>query len=223
LAAPKRSLRGAAQEAWLGESLKQSKARGATWQILAQQLVMGRQIMPPEAPAFLPQDASDGAKAFAEGGARLGRLDLPWNMDAWAGYPAARERLLAMCAQHGANVLALGGDSHNFWAHDLPGVAKEQPAAIELGVTSVTSPGLERTFRNAAPGARETAMRAANSELAWCDVTRRGYCLATLTAKGADARFRAFETVADSAAPALDGGRLWGEASKTGARPWVIA
>ena len=51
------------------------------------------------------------------------KAGLPFNMDAWDGYPPARERLYAMLRKIGANPLAFAGDSHAAWAN-LPGLGK---------------------------------------------------------------------------------------------------
>ena len=69
------------------------------------------------------------------------RAGLPLNMDAWDGYPAARERLLASALNADANLISLAGDTHNAWAFDLThdGMA----AGVEFGGQSVTSPGFE--------------------------------------------------------------------------------
>ncbi len=197
-----RSLLGATQEAWMRQELRRSKGRGAPWQVLAQQLVVGKQGFPAAAASLLPDDASARTKQFVATGALANSLGHGWNLDAWSGYPAARERFLQACAVDGANALVLSGDSHNAWANNLPGGRDGRPAAIELAGASVSSPGFERTFRNAAPGAREAAMVGANPELAWCDVSRRGYAVATLTPAQVDVEWLGFDSVATPVATA---------------------
>ncbi|MEL0253376.1 MAG: alkaline phosphatase D family protein, partial [Novosphingobium sp.] len=64
---------------------------------------------------------------------------LPFNLDAWDGYPVARERLYAMLRRIGANPVAFAGDSHAAWAnnlHDASGVR----IGTEFGSTAITSP-----------------------------------------------------------------------------------
>ncbi|MDX2238390.1 MAG: alkaline phosphatase D family protein [Hyphomonadaceae bacterium] len=192
---PNRHLLGAAQEAWLRDQLAGSKQAGQSWQVLVQQLVIGEQFAPAGLGRFLPPDASQFVRAYVAGGAQLARLGVSWNMDSWGGYVAARQRLLEMCAAQGANVLAVAGDSHNAWANNLPAPAGGRLAALEFAGGSVTSPGLESALSQARPGERENALTGMNENLAWCDVSRRGYAAITLTRAGATTEWRAFDDV----------------------------
>ena len=221
LADPARTLMGSAQEAWLAAEMQRSKDRGCTWQVLAQQVLAGAQAIPAGFAAFLGADASEGAKRFFATGAAMGRIGLPFNLDAWGGYPAARERLLATARTRGANTLVLAGDSHNAWAHNLGGTAG-QPDAIELGATGVSSPGFERALKAAPAGAREQAMMAANPEVAFCDLTNKGYVSVKLTKTAAEALFVATGPVAARDARAVSETRLVAEATDgAGVGAWV--
>lgn len=222
LADPNRTLLGATQEAWLSGELKRSKDSGATWQVLAQQIVAGRQSFPAAYGKFLPDTASDGATKSLALRTRIGALGLPWNLDAWGGYPAARDRLLADCRAYGTNAILLSGDSHNAWANNLTD-AEGVIAAIEVAGTSVTSTGLENSMSAAPSGGRESAMREANTELAWCDVTNRGYAIVTLTATAVETRFIATGPVTEAAAARLSETILTSAASPKGPAGWTIA
>jgi alkaline phosphatase D len=219
---PARSLMGKAQEDWFATELKRSKDRGARWQIVPQQLVMGNQVVAPEATSFLSPSAPDFVKQRFAAGAALGQMGLGWNLDSWGGYPKARERFLAACAQHGSNVLVLSGDSHNAWAHNLPGGKDGAPAALEFAGTSVTSPGMESNFPNAPPGGREAAMRRANAELAFCDLTNKGYTALTVTPSGVSADVVQFADVKASAKAPTGRARIAAEATDRGVRPWQV-
>jgi alkaline phosphatase D len=107
---PRRSILGAAQEAWFAQELGRAKARGARWQIVPQQIVMGQQAAPPEAVRFLAADAPEFVRQRLTAAAMLGQAGLGWNLDSWGGYPKARERFLAACAQKGTNVVVLSGE-----------------------------------------------------------------------------------------------------------------
>lgn len=224
LADPRRTLLGAPQEAWLRAELQRSKARGAPWQVLAQQLVTGVQKLPPAMAALLPADASAWSKQWAGAGATVGAAGFAWNLDSWSGYPAARTRFLQSCATDAANALVLSGDSHNAWANNLPGGKDGRPAAVEIATSSVSSTGFEKTFSGGAPGAREAAMLAANEELAWCDVTRRGYATAKLTRTAAEAEWIGFEDITKPEPGARTVTRASVEASaRHGVGPWRFA
>jgi alkaline phosphatase D len=208
---PSRSIMGAAQERWFAGALQNSKARGQSWQVIAQQVVMAQQSVPRGFTRFLPPGISpQAARWFVEGEA-MSQMGLPWNLDNWNGYPAARTRFLDACAAHGTNALVLGGDSHNCWLHNHR--RQSRLAAIEFAGGSVASPGVEKTLTNAQPGEREAAMRGANPTLAWCDLTRRGYGAMRITRTACEAEWIGFDSVRDAAAPAPRVTRFTSEAS----------
>jgi alkaline phosphatase D len=192
---PNRTLLGAAQEQWLNETFAASKRRGQTWQVVAQQVVMGEQVATPGLTRLLPGDMSAGSRAWFESGERVSALGLPWNLDSWGGYPAARARFLQAAADHANNVVVLGGDSHNCWVNNLPAAGGARLAAIEFAGGSVTSPGFERSLTNAQPGERESVMRAGNPNLAFTDLTNRGYATLRFTRESCNAEWIAFDSV----------------------------
>lgn len=220
---PDRSILGAAQEKWMSQQLRNSRQSGRPWQIMAQQVVMGRQLLPPESAKFLKDAPSEGQKKLVRNGLALTELNIPWNMDSWSGYPPARARFLEACARDGNNALVLAGDSHSAWANNLPGAPDGAPAAVEIGVSSVTSPGFEKTFTNAAPGEREAATIRANEELAWCDVTHRGYTITKVTPKRSEAAFVQLSDVTKPDRPATTTKTIAAEARKgSGVGPWQV-
>lgn len=184
----KRGMLGAEQEAWLGHGLKASTRAKKPWQVLIQQVVMGSVAMPQnlaegmaaDAPAWLKQRIQTATTASAQG--------LPWNMDAWDGYPAARERLFKSSLEAGANLLVLAGDSHNAWAFDLD--HQGHRVGVEMAGHSVTSPGAEGSIRWRRPDDLAKDIVARNSQLKWCDTSQRGYMSVELTPKAALGEFR---------------------------------
>ncbi|MEZ5972289.1 MAG: alkaline phosphatase D family protein [Hyphomonadaceae bacterium] len=199
---PSRTLLGLEQEAWFAETLAASKQRGQTWQVVAQQIVVGQQLVGAGAAAMVAPEAHANVRRYVTVGERLGRMGMPWNLDAWDGYPAARERFLQACTANAANAVVLGGDSHNTWLNNLTAPSESSRiAAIEFAGASVTSPGLEQALSAAAPGAREAMMQSANPDLAWCDVTNRGYGVLTFTRGACEAEWVAFANVREQQAP----------------------
>lgn len=176
---PARTLLGPAQERWLHDGFGRSVRAGKTWQVLAQQAIMGALRVPPGLEALLsPQDNEDFRRNI------LNRIvdseaGMPMNLDQWDGYPAARERLLRAALDADANLVVLSGDSHNAWAFDLDldGAA----AGVEFAAQSVTSPGYETYVRNAAPVDVARVTVAANPQLKWAEMSRRGYLTVELT------------------------------------------
>ena len=92
--APERTMLGAVQEEWLDAELKDSTAKSKTWQVLANQIVMAR-VRPPNFENTLSDDATEAAQDFGyvQQLIPFSQLGLPWNLDAWDGFPAARDRL----------------------------------------------------------------------------------------------------------------------------------
>ncbi|MEZ6024128.1 MAG: alkaline phosphatase D family protein [Hyphomonadaceae bacterium] len=192
---PNRTMMGLDQERWAAQTLAESKRRGQPWQIIAQQVVMGEQIAAPGLSRLLPDDVSSGSRAWFTAGEQVSAMGLPWNLDSWGGYQAARTRFLNDCANHANNTVVLGGDSHNCWINNLAAPGANRLAAIEFAGGSVSSPGFERSLTNAQPGEREALMRGANPHMAFCDLTHRGYGALSFTPGACEAEWLAFPDV----------------------------
>jgi alkaline phosphatase D len=190
---PKRTMMGSGQEAMLAGAFRRSVGRGTRWQLLAQQTVMGSWALPAEARAWLRADAPEAVRRVTAIGAAAAEVGLPLNLDAWDGYPAARDRLLRSALDSDSNLLVLSGDSHNGWAFDLD--LGGTPAGAEFAGSSVTSPGLEAYTPGVAPADIAGALRARNPALKWADVRRRGYMSLTLTRERATGQWLSLDTV----------------------------
>jgi alkaline phosphatase D len=183
VARPDAQMLGAAQERWLLDGLA---ASDATWQVLAQQVV----VMPLVSP-----------------GGTVG-------LDSWGGYPAARARLLAgMAERRVANPVVLTGDLHHAMAgtlHAVPGDPGSPAVATEFVATSISSggDGSEQTPRLA-------AALPLNPHIAFLN-SRRGYCLHEATPGRMEVAFRAVSAVTRPGAPREDRGRLVVEAGRPG-------
>ena len=220
---PNRTMLGPAQERWFAETLAASRRRGQTWQIITQGVQMGEPAAPADICRLIPDETSAGARQWFNLGARMSTLGLPWNLDSWGGYPAARAHFLEACAAHANNAIVLGGDSHNCWVNNLAAASGARLAAIEFAGGSVTSPGFERTLTRAAPGEREAAMRAANPQLAFCDVTNRGYAALRFTRGECAAEWIAFADVRSPQRGTPTVTRMTSRASTSaGPGPWTL-
>ena len=174
-----RQLLGTEQEQWLFGQMQATAKRGVRWQVLAQQVVMGKIQMPQGASRLAGPNPSGEVAAFLGAAELASKLGLPLNMDSWDGYPAARARVLGMAQKAGADLVVLAGDSHNAWASDL--VNDGRPAGVEFAGQSVSSPGFEHYLRSAPPGQVAGALTAANPTLRWADTSGRGYMQVVLT------------------------------------------
>ncbi|GAB5455363.1 MAG: alkaline phosphatase [Henriciella sp.] len=175
---PERTMLGAAQEAWLDQELKSSAEAGKSWQVLANQIVMAR-VRPPN----FSRTMTDEQKAAQDVGyiqqlIPFSQLGLPFNLDAWDGFPAARDRLYASAKDAGARLVTLTGDTHTAWANTLVDADDEQ-RGVEFGCTSVTSPGLGTYIKDVPDlGAQ---FEEANAEVDYHDPFDNGWTLVTLT------------------------------------------
>jgi alkaline phosphatase D len=164
-----RRMMSAEQQTWLTSGLTESNA---TWQFLGNQDIMARMWFPGSvlqaqsvattAPTAANQAAvaaainayltakavraTAGAAALTPTQAALlnTRINptLPYNLDAWDGYPANRDAILNTVKSLNKNLVVLSGDSHNGWFTNLTTLAGVK-VGVEFATTSVTSPGFE--------------------------------------------------------------------------------
>jgi alkaline phosphatase D len=195
-ARPDREMLGPDQQRWLESVLAASVRANKPWQLLGNQVVMARVAGPdltsgPNASTFgariakLPPIYRDRLQQAAAGY----KAGLPFNFDAWDGYPAARERLYAAFQRAGSKPIVLAGDSHAAWANDLYDDAGALVAS-EFGATAITSP----SYGSLLPGLG-SALADANREVAFCDQDNKGYTLLTLTPAAATAEFVTVSTI----------------------------
>ncbi|WP_341023311.1 alkaline phosphatase D family protein [Brevundimonas diminuta] len=180
---PARTLMGAEQEVWLHDGVARSVRRGARWQIVTQQVVMGDLMMPPVPEGLLEGlDLPIETAGYLKGASAAAEAGLPFNLDGWGGFPAARSRLLGAAQAADADLIVLSGDSHNAWAFDL--AQDGRPAGVEFAGHSVSSPGLEG-YLPLPPEMVAQFLASASPELKWADTSRRGYLTIELTPEAA--------------------------------------
>lgn len=196
LADPTRSIMGAAQEGWLKEQLAASKAANIPWQILGQQLIVGELIGPDLSTIEPPKEIADFHRSLLQQIAFAHEYDLPFNLDAWDGYPVSRQKLAADIRAHANNVVILSGDTHNGWAFNLSEPAAEQPFAVEFATPGVSSPGME-TFFPVDPKPLADKIMQRNRELVYLNGTDRGFLILTLTPDEATSAWHYVDTVMD--------------------------
>jgi alkaline phosphatase D len=158
---PSRSLLGLEQEAWLDQRLAASQARGATWRLLGQQVMM--------------------AQLSPSGGQTL------FNLDQWDGYIPARERLFTSLRDNGINnVAVLTGDIHTSWANELtsdPWNGGYNPATsagavgVEFVTPGVSSPGILNPVEAAQTAA---FVRSVSPHMKYAELNKRGYVVLDL-------------------------------------------
>jgi alkaline phosphatase D len=183
-----RQLLGQAQEAWLAEGLAASTASGTAWQVLVQQVLIGNLKSPQSLLGQLGDNVPDYVRQRLNAAVMASKVGLPLNMDAWDGYPAARDRVFKAALAADANLLVLAGDTHNGWAFDL--AHEGAKVGVELGVCSVSSPGFETYLGFLPPATLAGALVAENEQLKWADTAQRGYMVVELTPTRAVTEYR---------------------------------
>ncbi|MGW7490493.1 alkaline phosphatase D family protein [Streptomyces sp. NPDC054786] len=186
---PGRTLTGAAQERWLIDGWRQSAAR---WNVLPQQVTFSER-----------RDAT-GA------GHRL-------SMDAWDGYAASRDRVLAGAESAGVdNLVVLTGDVHVHYAMDVKKDFKDpgsRTAGVEFVTTSIAS-GKD----GADKPANWATFMAANPHMKFYN-GRRGYVTVTLDHDTARGDYRTVSAVTTPGAPVHTAASFVSEAGDPGLKP----
>ena len=186
---PNATMLGRRQEKWLDHQLAKSRS---TWNVLAQQVMVtpwnliqiGAITAAGATPLTLPQ---------VQAGV-FGAVDELYNVDAWDGYQAARERLYAALERTGAsNPVVLTGDIHSSWAADLlrdPTDPASQMIAAEFVCTSISS-----TFAGQNPLGTDLVVRASvqadNPNIKFFNGMLRGYALCDVTSERWRTTYRA--------------------------------
>ena len=195
---PARELLGEPQRGWIEQQLAASVQAGMPWQIIGNQVVMARVNGPELAKLFGAEKAAAMIAQLAPAiraqveASQLGyRAGLPFNLDAWDGYPAARERLYASFRRAGSQPLVLAGDSHAFWANNLADESG-QPVGVEFGTSAISSPSVGDALPQMPIG---DLLTQASPEVHFCDQRAKGYILLTLTPDRAIADYVAVSTI----------------------------
>ena len=172
-----RSILGEAQERWIDGQLRASKAR---WNFIAQGVVM----------TLIDEDP--------------GPREQHWS-DSWAGYPAARRRMLeSVATSRCRNPVMLGGDIHAFIVADQrlrPHTADSPIVASEIVTTSVSSgPPPQKVI--------EAYNRPDNTDVFFANGAYRGYARLTLTPVRLEAELIGYSSVREPDATTQSLGRF---------------
>ena len=164
LSDPSRTMLGNEQTTWLQSQLAQATT---TWDVLAQQVLMGRMLLPAELLGVIAQleNADEASKPVLLQQLNVSLTELytikmrinagdpsvtpqemarvytavPYNLDAWDGYGYNREVLLQTVAHMGKNLIVLSGDTHNAWANELYMLDGNYEPTIPVGVEFATT------------------------------------------------------------------------------------
>ncbi|MFF1711843.1 alkaline phosphatase D family protein [Streptomyces sp. NPDC058268] len=186
---PKRTLTGATQERWLVEGWRRSRA---LWNVVPQQVNFSQRKL----------DLNAVAKV---------------SMDAWDGYTASRDRVLAGAASAGIeNLMVLTGDVHVAYAYDIKADFDDQASktvGTEIVATSIAS-GKDGADK---PANWDTYTKA-NPHMKFYN-GRRGYVTVALGQKSARADFKTVSAVTTPGAPLTTAASFVTEAGNPGLKP----
>ncbi len=195
-----RTMLGSEQLTWLQTKLVSSNTK---WQVLGQQVLMGKMFLPAELLVLISQlDAALNAeqkvavltqlnatitelvtlKLTDPTNVRLTTL-LPYNLDAWDGYFYEREVILGTAAAYGKNLVVLSGDTHNSWANNLKDNSGNN-VGVEFATTSISSPGFEQSVGLPTMQASmqfEYAITTLIDDLLYANFNQRGFMEVTFT------------------------------------------
>ena len=158
------------------------------WNVFGQQVLISKVVLPP-----LPSEVLDNLSPQATFLKYINNLNLPYNTDAWDGYPAARERFLNSINTSSNNIF-LAGDTHNCWAGNIAnnsGIFK----GVEFGTPSVSSPGGSEEFGELDVRPLEKAVTKINKDLVWTNFRNRGYLTLKLSQNSGQVSFIGVNTV----------------------------
>ena len=193
---PTRSLLGQIQEEWLDEALRKSVDRGAVWQVIGQQVLMGSVGIPSiSADDLAGTQVPEELRQYIAFMQTLGVQGMPLNLDAWDGYPLCRDRVKAMFSRKNSNPVVLAGDTHNAWAFNLLD-DHAQPLGVEIGTPGISSPGME-SYLPLPAADLAAALKAVSPELSAVDTSQRGWSEVSLTPQSMSNRWHFVSTVLD--------------------------
>lgn len=218
-----RHIVGNEQISWLQNQMSASTAK---WQVLGQQVLMTKMLLPAELLGLISkvqfeaetQGSAQPATLLAFQNSltqlvalktrklkgdptltaqELARINtvLPYNLDAWDGYPKEREYLYAVCL--GKKVISLAGDTHNGWHGELKD-AFGNVIGTELAASSVSSPGLEKYLGvsdSTQLGQLAAAFELLIDDLKYGNLYKRGYLYVRFTTSNTFAEWRYVDTV----------------------------
>ena len=122
-----------------------------------------------------------GATLSEEELARLA-TKLPYNLDAWDGYAAERDKVLSLFSDAQKSLLVIAGDTHNGLVNKLTDNSGET-LAMEYATPSVSSPGMEYYLGLNTEQAKRLAdaLPLLIDDLSYCNLHERGYMTMSFT------------------------------------------
>ena len=135
----------------------------------------------------------------------IGGSNVPFNNDAWDGYPRERERLFKELKQANS-VLVLTGDTHNSWLNNLYD-KKNNFIGVEIGTPAISSPNTIDTFGSLTEQIEQEFINE-NDNVKWTEGRHKGYTLLKITKDKSEVRFVYVSTVKSKTYEIIDSNRF---------------
>jgi len=165
-----RKLIGLEQILWIKNNLNKK----FKWSIIGQQVLMAKVYLPSIFANMNKKILPDYLHKYL----KIGGANVPYNTDAWDGYPKERERLFRELKKANS-VLVLTGDTHNSWLNNLYD-ENNNFIGVEIGTPAISSPNTIDTFGSLTDGIEEGFIKE-NNDVKWTEGKHKGYTLLKLT------------------------------------------
>lgn len=203
-----RQLLGNKQFNWLSCKIKSSKAK---WQILGSQVLMSKiefpiSILQSSNPEQLnkaivdylvakqtPPELRTPEQNFLVDTSLSANPLLGYNLDAWDGYPAQREKIFELIKSENKNFASIAGDSHNAWFNKLTNNNNDL-IGYEFCTPSVTSYGLEYFLSPTPPLEIKFIFENIPQYTEWMQAKNRGYLLLSVNKNNIDGIYKFVDT-----------------------------
>lgn len=158
-----RSLVGKEQFNWLENSINDN----FKWTIVGQQ-VMVAEVHLPKIFSFMDKNL---LPEYLHKYLQIGGMKIPYNTDAWDGYPNERNKLFNILSKANSSIV-LTGDTHNSWISNL--YDKDNFIGVEIATPSISSPNTIDSFGSITDKI-EASFINENKNVSWTNGKGKGY------------------------------------------------
>ena len=179
-----RKLIGLEQMLWIKNNLNKK----FKWSIIGQQVLMAQVYLPTIFGNMNKKILPDYLHKYLT----IGGSSVPFNTDAWDGYPKERERVFKELKQVNSAIV-LTGDTHNSWMNNLYD-KNNNFIGVEIGTPAISSPNTIDTFGELTDQIEEGFIRE-NKNVKWTEGKHKGYVSLNITKSKIKASFIYVSTV----------------------------
>lgn len=198
-----RKLIGLEQISWIKSNLNKK----FKWSIIGQQVLMAQVYLP----TIFANINKELLPEYIHKYLKIGGLKVPYNTDAWDGYPRERERLLKELKKANS-ILVLTGDTHNSWLNNLYDKNNDF-IGVEIGTPSISSPNTIDTFKSLTKQIEEGFIKE-NKDVVYTDGKHKGYTMLKLTNDKSEVSFIYVNTVKSKTYEVIDSNTFYIEPGK---------